>query len=434
MAGLRIAMICLTGVAAPLLWTSAYPGLYKTVAPTPRLSIVVLPFKELNSESYEQNYFADAVAEDLTTDLSRITGSFVISRNTAFTYKGKTVNAKQVGKELGVRYVVEGSVQRVGKQIRANAQLIDAETNAHLCAERFDRDAGDLFAIQNEIMSRIAIALNFAIVAAEAARPTANPDALDYMFRARAIASEPPTRDHADEVIDLYERALALDPASEEAKVRLAFALAGRVLLGMSNTANTDLGRSEGLLGKVSPHSPRAHWAKGQLLRAQRRYADAIPEYEAAIALDRNLLGAYANLGQSKLLTGSLNEVVSLVDHAIQLSPRDPDLGYWYDMIGLTHLLQSRTEEAIVWLERARAASPERPIPRASLASAYGLKGESKRAATELAEARRLSANPDRYSSIAHLRAGRTFMAPTVCALFEATYDAGLRNAGMPEE
>jgi adenylate cyclase len=214
----------------------------------------------------------------------------------------------------------------------------------------------------------------------------------------------------------------------------LALALAGRVLLGMSDTVHTDLGRSKSLLGRVSPDTPRVHWAKGQLLRAQRRYADAIPEYEAAIALDRNLQGAYANLGQSKLLTGSLDEVIPLVEQAIRLSPRDPDLGYWYDMIGLTHLLQSRTDEAVVWLERARSASPGRPIPRASLAAAYGLKNESERAAVELAEARRLSADTDRYSSITRVRAGRTFMAPMVRALYEATYDAGLRKAGIPEE
>jgi TolB-like protein len=132
-------------------------------AGAPRLSIVVLPFANLSNDP-EQGYFADGITEDLTTDLSRIADSFVISRNTAFTYRNKPVETKQIGRELGVRYVLEGSVRRLGNQIRINAQLIDAETDAHLWAERFDGDIGDLFALQNEITSRIAIELGFALV------------------------------------------------------------------------------------------------------------------------------------------------------------------------------------------------------------------------------------------------------------------------------
>jgi TolB-like protein len=169
-----------SGVAPAGSRTTAQSG----AQPAPRLSIVVLPFANL-SDDREQQYFADGITEDLTTDLSRIAGSFVISRNTAFTYKDKPVDAKQIGRELGVRYVVEGSLQRSGNQVRVNAQLIDAETNAHLWAERFERDTGDLFALQNEITARIAIALNYALAGVEAARTTANPDALDYILRAR---------------------------------------------------------------------------------------------------------------------------------------------------------------------------------------------------------------------------------------------------------
>jgi TolB-like protein/Flp pilus assembly protein TadD len=425
--------ICLTGVAA-LFWTSGYPWFDKAVTPTPHLSVVVLPFKDL-SESREHTYFADAVTENLTTDLSRLSGSFVISRNTAFTFKDKAFNAKQIGRALGVRYVLEGSVQRSGKEVRINAQLIDAETNAHLWAERFDRDIGDLFALQNEITSRIAIALNVALVRAEAARPAASSDALDYLFRARAAGLGSPSPAKAAKVIALYEQALALDPGSAEVRARLAFALSGRVLLEMSNNPAADLTRAEGLL-EPSPETALGHWVKGQVLRAQRRYADSIPEYEAAIALDRNLPAAYVNLAMSKLLTGSLEETIPLIERAIRLSPRDPDPGFWYDWMGLTHLLQSRPDEAIVWLEKARSASPARPFTHARLAAAYGIKGEVERAAAELAEARRLSGDPATYSSIAHIRAGggRRAMAPKTRALFEATYDTGLRKAGMPED
>jgi TolB-like protein/Flp pilus assembly protein TadD len=378
----------------------------------------------------------DAVTEDLTTDLSRIEGSFVISRNTAFTYKDKPVNAKQIGRELGVHYVLEGSVQRSGNHIRVNAQLIDPETNAQLWAERFDRDIGDLFAMQNEITSRIAVALNFALVGAEAARPSANPDALDYFFRGRAVLSKSNTPDSFAEAIGLFERALAVDPQSVRFQSFLALALTGRVLDGMSSTATADIARAEDLVGQalaVSPNTALAHTVKGAMLRARRRYADAIPEYEMVIALDRNLPGAYANLGNCKFFTGSLEEVIPLAEQAVRLSPRDPNLGYWYSMIGQVHLLQSRTEEAILWLEKARSANPAHPYARASLASAYGLKGETERAAAELAEARRLVGNP-RFSSIARMRAGRNYMAPNVRALFEATYDAGMRKAGVPEE
>jgi TolB-like protein/Tfp pilus assembly protein PilF len=335
------------------------------VRPPPRLSIVVLPFTNL-SDDREQQYFADGITEDLTTDLSRIAGSFVISCNTAFTYKEKRVDTRQIGHGLGVLYVLEGSIRRSGNQVRVNAQLIDAETDAHVWAERFQRDAADLFALQDEITGRIAIALNFAMVGAEAARATANPDALDYLFRGRAVRFKPPTRDRIEEAIGLFERALALDPRSAEAQTSLAIALTDRVLMDMSNTRAADIARAEGLLEQaltVSPNGPRAHWAKGQVLRAQGRPADAIPEYEAAVALDRNLASAYATLGQCKLLTGLLEEAAPLEERAIRLSPCDSALGYWYDMIGLTHLLQSRTDEAIVWLEKARSASPARPIP-----------------------------------------------------------------------
>jgi TolB-like protein len=183
--------------------------------PVPRLSIVVLPFANL-SDDREQQYFADGITDDLTTDLSRVANMFVISRNTAFTYRNKPVDAKHIGRELGVRYVLEGSVRRSGDQVRVNAQPIDAETDAHMWAERFDQGTGDLFALQNEITSRIAVALNVELIAAEAARRSDHPDALDYILRGRAAWAKAPTRDNYREVIDLFERALALLRRSTE--------------------------------------------------------------------------------------------------------------------------------------------------------------------------------------------------------------------------
>jgi len=187
----------------------------------PRLSIVVLPFANLGNDP-DQQYFADGITEDLTTDLSRIHGMFVISRTSAFTYRGKPFDTKQVGRELGVRYVLEGSVQRSGNRVRITVQLIDAEADSHLWAERFDRDAGDLPALQNEITGRIANTLNLALIAAEAARPTDNPDAMDYILRGRTARLRPSSRDSYAEAINQFERALTLDPQSVEARTQLA--------------------------------------------------------------------------------------------------------------------------------------------------------------------------------------------------------------------
>ena len=216
----------------------------------PRLSIVVLPFANLSSDP-DQQYFADGITEDLTTDLSRIAGMFVISRNTAFTYRNKLVDTKQVSRELGVRYVLEGSVQRSGNRVRVTAQLIAAENDAHLWAERFDRDVDDLFALQSEVTSRIAVALNIELVGAEAARPTDNPDALDYIFRGRAAGLKPLSRESYAAMIKMFEHALALDPQSIEAQSLLANNLAGRVMDGFADSPVADIARA-GRTGRPS--------------------------------------------------------------------------------------------------------------------------------------------------------------------------------------
>jgi TolB-like protein len=426
-----------TVAALPVLSVPTVASISKP-AVVPRLSIVVLPFANLSNDP-DQQYFADGITEDVTTDLSRLAGMFVISGNTAFTYRNKPVDTRQIGRELGVRYVLAGSVRRSGNRVRVTAQLIDAETDAHLWAERFDRDTSDLFALQDEITSRIAIALNLELVIAEAARPTEKPDALDYIFRARAAGWKPPSRDKYTEQIRLLERALALDPQSVEVQSRLAIALMSRVVSGMADSVAADIARAERLTGQAlvaSPRNPLAHFAKGQVLRAQRRFEEAIPEYEAVIAFNRNSVGALHPLAQCKLFVGSIEETIPLEEQAIRLSPRDPELlGVWYSQIGLVHLLQSRIDEAILWVEKARATAPERADFHAILASAYALKGESEHAAAELAEARRLVAD-DHYTSIAQLKAIGNFgvAVPEIHALHEATYFAGLRKAGMPEE
>jgi TolB-like protein/class 3 adenylate cyclase len=253
------ALLIIVASSAWWLWPATKPAPTPAVAAAtsitplltaPRLSIVVLPFANLSNDP-DQQYFADGITEDVTTDLSRITNSFVISRNTAFTYRDKRVDTKQIGRELGVRYVLEGSVRRSGSKVRVNAQLIDAETDAHLWAEQFDGDIGDLFALQNEITSRIAVALNLELTNREAARPTDNADALDFILRARAACMKGVTRDRLTEIINLYERALALDPHSVEAQSQIANMLAIRAGNGWSNSPAADLERAEELVGQA---------------------------------------------------------------------------------------------------------------------------------------------------------------------------------------
>jgi len=353
----REAVANLSTISSPPTTSSSSP------IAAPRLSIVVLPLANLSNDP-EQQYFADGITEDLTTDLSRIAHSFVISRNTAFTYRNKPIDTKQIGRELGVRYVLEGSVRRSGNQVRVNAQLIDADTDAHLWAERFDGDIGDLFVLQNEITSRIAIALNLELLAAEAARPTDRPDARDYILRARAAYLHGPRRDNYAEIIENLERALTLDPQSIEAQGRLAAELAGRVLDGLTATAATDIARAERLTVQaltIDPRSPLAHFARGQLLRAQRRPAEAIAEYETVIASDRNHVNALAATSWCLAYTGSLEPAIAVLLQVVRLSPRDPEIGVWFGRIGLIYLLQSRFDEAVLWLEMARNANPELP-------------------------------------------------------------------------
>ena len=401
----------------------------------PRLSIVVLPFANL-SDDREQQYFADGITEDLTTDLSRISGMFVISRNTAFTYQNRRVPTKQIGRELSVRYVLEGGVRRSGNQVRVTAQLIDAETDAHLWAERFDRNTADLFALQNEITSSIAIALHLELLSAEAARPTQHPDALDYALQGRVTWLKARSRDEYAKAVSLFERALTLDAGSIEAQSWLATELASRALDGLTDTPAADIARAEELATQAVTASPRnqhAHFAKGQVLRAQRRPREAIPEYETVIAFNRNHVNALAALTWCKLYTGSFEEVIPVLDQIIRLSPRDPNIGAWYNRIGLMHLLRSRIDEAIIWFEKARSTNPALSSVHARLAAACALKGETERAAAELAEARRLNLD-GRYSSIARLATAEYFSVPEIRTLFEVTYFAGLRKAGMSEE
>jgi TolB-like protein len=402
--------------------------------PPPRLSIVVLPFTDLSDDRDGQN-LANRLTEEVTTDLSRIPGMFVISRNTAFTCENKFVDTRQMGRELGVRYALEGSVQRSGSQVRVNAQLIDAETGATLWAERFDGEVGNLFALQDDITRRMAIALNLELTNRAAGRLTEHSDALDYILRGRAAMNTPPSRDNYAKAIRLFERALSLDPGSVEAKSWLATVLVARTIDGMTDSTGADIERAEDLIERAlaaSRFDPQAHYAKGVLLRLQGRPEDAAFEFEVVLAHNRNSPGAIFQLGWCKLMTGSIDEVIPGAQKLIHLSPHNPYIATRYVRVGWVHLIQSHIEEAIPWLERARSANPVFLDPHFFLASAYGLKGETDSAEAELAEYRRLRGG-HYFSSIAQLARGY-WGVPKTRALVEATVFAGLRKAGVPEE
>ena len=334
----------------------------------------MLPFHNLGGNDEDQ-YLVEAITDDITTDLSRIPDMVVISRTSASVYRHEPADVRRISRELNVRYVLKGSIRRLGKRVRVNAQLIDAERDVHIWAERFDHDTDDLFALQDEVTNQIAVALNLELVGAEAARPSDHPDALDFILRGRAAFynAKGVTREGMAQAVAHFEKALSLDPSSIDTRAFLAIALAGRVLEQLSETATEDIDRAEQLVEQVLVVSPRhslAHFAKGQLLRAQRRYEAAIPEYEIAIAANRNWAVAIANLGICKFLAGRIEEAIPAQELAIRLSPRDPRLPNWFWRIGMVHLLQSRIDEAIVWLERARSSNPRLAGPHAWLASA----------------------------------------------------------------
>jgi TolB-like protein/Tfp pilus assembly protein PilF len=399
----------------------------------PRLSIVVLPFTNLSSDP-DQEYFADGITEDLTADLSRIPGMIVISRNTAFTYRKRTVGTKQISRELSVRYLLEGSVRRLSNQIRVTARLIDAQTDLHLWAEHFDGPVEDLFELQDEITNWIAKALNVQLAVAEAARPVEHPDALDCILRGRAVAAKSRSPATQDEAIGWYERALALDPASSEAQAHLAVALTARVQDFVPKSWELDIERAEKLARQAwmsSPLSARAHFSMAEVLRAQRRYTEATTEYETVLTLDRNFADALSALGRCKTYIGRVDDAILAQQHAIRLSPRDSRIHNWYFRIGQAHLLQSRIDPAIDWLEKARSVGPAVWYVHSCLAAAYAHKGDLKHARAELAAARTLQGSGFERG-IAY--AAECFVEPDIRARFERTILAGLYRAGYQKK
>jgi tetratricopeptide (TPR) repeat protein len=315
------------------------------------------------------------VTESLTTDLSRISGSFVIGSNTAFTYKGKPIDLKQIGRELNVRYVLEGSVQRSATRLRVNVQLIDAQSGAHLWAERFDKLVADLFDMQDEIIARIANQLGSQLIAAEARRAerTPQPDSMELYFQGMAWVHKGWTPEHITQARGFFERAMARDPNNIDAVVGAA----GADILRGTNYFLGDrlalLAAAEATLTQalsIAPDHALAHLAMGGLQIHTKRAAQGVAECERALALDRNLAFAHANIGIAKNFLGRAEEAEAHVNEALRLSPRDSFSHIWMHTAGTAKLLLGSDEEAVAWLRRAIDTNRNHPMAHLSLAAA----------------------------------------------------------------
>jgi adenylate cyclase len=406
-------------------------------ATTPRLSIVVLPFANLSGDP-AQEYLADVITEGLTTDLSRISGTFVIARSTAFTYKGKPADVKQVGRDLGVRYVLEGSEQHSGNQVRVNAQLIDAETGAHLWADQFDADRTDLLQMQDEIVTRLARAMQIQLVAVDAARVTrtrpGNLDAEDLALRCEAgIYNSPAGPAEFTAAFDLCDRALHIDNANVFALIGMTLRYIFPVVEAQSRDPQADIGRANELVSRalaIDPNFYFAHFAKAYVLMAQRRTQEAVTEGERSLALNPSFIDAYLALCAANNFLGRPDRALELADKAIRLSPRDPHLRILYHMKGWAFFMKRQDDQAVEWLRRAEGGDVFTEL---ILAAALALAGQQADAQETLK--RYLAVNGVTTSTIAQLRKQQLSLAdnPTWLAYNERLFE-GLRKAGMPEE
>jgi TolB-like protein len=400
----------------------------------PRLSIVVLPFANMGGGA-EQEHFVDGVTESLTTDLSRIRGSFVIGRNTAFSYKGNAVDLKQIGRELNVRYVLEGSVQRGGNRMRVNVQLIDAESGKHLWAERVDKPLADLFDMQDEIVARLADALNTQLVAAEArhAERTPSPDSMDLYFQGLALLNRGLTPDTAPRARSFFDRALAADPDNVD-----ALCGSGRVDVteGAANFVTDPRAAFEAAEGKFSkalssvPDHAHVHLTLGYVKILTKRVAEGIAGCEHALLLDRNLASAHSCIGLGKIYVGRAEETEAHIVEALRLSPRDTRASGAMHTAGYAKNHLGQWEQAVAWFRRAIEAHRDHPHTNFQLGIALARLGRLDEARSAVKAG--LALNP--AFSISRARATWTAASDnlTYLAQFETILE-GMRMAGVPE-
>jgi TolB-like protein/DNA-binding winged helix-turn-helix (wHTH) protein len=401
----------------------------------PRLSIVVLPFANIGGDS-EQAHFVDGVTESLTTDLSRIRGAYVVARNTAFAYKGKQLDVKTIGRELNVRYVLEGSVQRGGNRMRVNVQLIDAETGNHLWAERFDKPLADLFDMQDEIVARLAGALNAQLVTAEARRAeqAPKPDSIDLYFQGLAWLNKGLTPDNVAQARSFFDRALDADPGNVDALIGSAVADVREGANSFVTDPSAAFAAAEPKLTKALssvPDHARGHMWLGLVDIWTKRAAQGIAECEHALALDRNLAHAHSIIGRGKVFVGRAEETEAHVAEALRLSPRDAMAYIWMYFAGLANLYLGKYERAVAWFRRAIEANRNYPAANFNLAAALAQLGRMDEAHS--AARAGLVLNPT--FTVSRARAALTARSddPTYLAQLEPIFE-GLRKAGVPEQ
>jgi TolB-like protein/class 3 adenylate cyclase len=401
----------------------------------PRLSIVVLPFANIGGDP-QQEHFVDGVTESLTTDLSRLRSAVVIARNTAFAYKGKPFDVKAIGRDLNVRYVLEGSVQRSGNRMRVNVQLIDAETGSHLWAERFDKPITDLFDMQDEIVGRLANTLSDQIAAVEArhAEQAPNPDSMDLFFQGLSWVHRGRTPNHIAQGRSFFDRALAADPDNVDALVGSAatdIADGGNSFVADPGAA---FARAEAKLTQAlssSPDHALGHAFFGYVKILTKRAVEGIAECEHALALDRNLADAHAYIGLGKIFTGRAEEAETHINGALRLSPRDMAAYAWLTEAGIAKNHLGECEQAVLWCRRAIEANRNYPEAHFHLASALARLGRLDEARS--AANAGLALNPS--FTVSRARINWTAMSDDpVHPVQLAPIFEGLRAAGLPEQ
>lgn len=400
-----------------------------------RLSVLVLPFTN-SGDNPDQQYFADAITNDLTTDLSRIQDSFVVAPQTASTFAGKRVDAKELGRDLGVRYVLEGSVHRTENQVRVNALLVDTVTGATVWSDRFDGDWTKSMQLEDEITGRLARALDLELTNQESRRALSerpnNPDAVDLTMRGWSVLNQPLSRKQLGQAEDLFERALQIDPGLPKALVGLAWALTFEVQYRWNTTPADALARADDSVTRALstfPNDATAHFVKGDVLRATgKNFETAIREYETAISINPSLAPAYAALGGAKIRAGRSDEAFTPLQTAIRLSPHDPLLNIWYFYICHAYSHLAKDDEAIEWCRRSIGVKPFW-MAYVDLASAYAWTGRTEEARSAVVELLKLTPNYTIYRW--------THEGFSDNLIFVAQYQRiteGLRKAGLPEK
>jgi adenylate cyclase len=371
------------------------------------------------------------MTEDLITDLAKISGLLVIARNSTFAYKGQSPDVREVARQLGVRYVVEGSVRKAGGRIRIDAQLIDAETGAHLWAERYDREAKDVFELQDEVRAQIVAALQVKLTPSEESRLarqlTNSPEAYDYYIRALKEESFF-TKEGNDESRRLLERALELDPAFAAAIGKLATAHTLAAETGWSPTPEKSLETARLLAEKavaLDNDLPQAHWAVARVYSRKRLFDGerAIASLRKAIDLDPNYADGHAFLANIMVFVGRAEEALGHVETAMRLNPHFP---FWYYYaLGISQFMLTHYDAAVESFEKAIERNPNWASSHRSLVAAYGHLGMIEEAEWEMEELRMLGFE----LTLANWRS-RTNIQDT--AYIERYLD-GLRKAGVPE-